>query len=296
VAGAVRHDGVTRSAAEATGGPPQQGAGAALPAARPSRAERARRSAYRGRFAGLFVALAAIAGVAIGTTVVLVGQGSPAPAPPWSEWQPEGSAQRRAAQIADHVTGPYRLPSGRQLATVTYSGPPTVTGPDGSTFQVRAIALQPDTSGGRAEADDVSAVDASGTVMYTLCGLGSSCSIAEGPASSARGALLRREALELSLYTFRYLDGVESVLVLLPPRPDGQAATAVFIERGDVRSQLSRPLAETFTAPLAPGIGEIEPDELRVVEGVTRQRLYTYGYLQAQDGSPVMVLTPALGS
>ena len=288
----MRHD-VKRSAADV----PARGkvvAPATLPAEEPSRAERARRSAYRGRFAILYVVLAGIAGAAIGTTIVLVGRGSPAPAPPWSDWQPVGSPERRAGQIGAHVTGTYRLPSGRQLTIVTYTGPPTVTGPEGTTFQVRSIAIQPDTSGGRAEADDISAVSAGGTVMYTLCGLGTSCSIREGQASNARSALLRREALELALYTFNYLDGVESVLVLLPPRPDGQAATAVFLERSDVRTELSRPLAQTFTSPLTPGIGEITEDERQTVDRITRTRLYGYGYLQAQDGSPVMVLSPRL--
>ena len=52
-----------------------------------------------------------------------------------------------------------------------------------------------------------------------------SCSIAEGKASEARHALLRREALELSLYTFKSDSDVNSVTVFLPPRPDGQSAT-----------------------------------------------------------------------
>jgi hypothetical protein len=79
---------------------------------------------------------------------------------------------------------------------------------------------------------------------------------------------------------------------MLPPRPDGQASTAVFLERSDVRSQLSRPLARTFTAPLTPGVGELNGDELAVVQRVTRPRLYSFSYLQAQDGSPIMVLSP----
>jgi hypothetical protein len=291
----VRHDDVSKSASDISA-PAQRSGPPALPAARHSRAERARRSAYRGRFAALFIALAAVAGVAIGTTVVLIGRGSPAPAPPWSEWQPVGSPERRAGQIGEHVASAYHLPNGRELAAVTYSGPPTVTGPDGSTFQVRSIAVEPDTSGGRAEADDIHALNAGGTVMYTLCGLGVRCSIPGVANTPARGALLRREALELSLYTFEYVEGVDSVLVLLPPLPDGQAATAVFLERPDVGAELSRPLNETFTSPLAPDIGDIEPDELRSIERATRPRVYTYGYLQGQDGSPIMVLSPALSS
>ena len=259
-----------------------------------SRGERARRLAYRSRFGVFYVVLAIVAGAGVGALLVLVGRGSPAPSPAWSAWEPTGSAARRLAQIGDHVGDEYRLPSGKALVAVTYAGGPVVTGPDGSSFQVRAIAVQPDTTGGRAEADDINTVNAAGTVMYTLCGLGSSCSIAEGKATVERGQLLRREALELALYSFHYLDGADSVLVLLPPRADGKAATAVFLEKGDVRPELGQPLDQTLTAPLTPGVGEIQPDEQRVVERTTRSRLYEYSYLQAQDGSPVMVLTPAV--
>jgi hypothetical protein len=270
------------------------GGGATAPTRPESRADRARRLAYRNRFAGFYIALAIVAGAGVGALLVLVSRGSPAPAPAWSAWEPTGSAQRRVAQIGAHVGDQYRLPSGRPLVAVTYAGPPVVTGPDGSSFQVRAIAVQPDTTAGRAEADDISTVNASGTVMYTLCGLGSSCSIAEGEPTVARGQLLRREALELALYSFHYLDGVNSTLVLLPPRPDGKAATAVFLEKADLRGELRQPLGQTLTARLTPGIGEIRADEQLVVDRTTRSRLYEYSYLQAQDGSPIMVLNPAL--
>ena len=104
-----------------------------------------------------------------------------------------------------------------------------------------------------------------------------------------------REALELALYSFRYLDGIDSTLVLMPPRADGQVATAVFFDRGDVRDEIGRPLNQTLTAPLTPGVGEIQPDEQRVIDRMTRSRIYGYSYLQAQDGSPIMVLSPSVG-
>ena len=275
---------------------PGNAAGGGVVAQPETRADRARRLAYRSRFAAFYVLLAVVAGAGVGALMVLVNRGSPAPAPAWSAWEPAGSAERRLAQIGDHVGDQYRLPSGKPLVAVTYSGAPTVTGPDGSTFQVRAIAVRPDTTAGRAEADDVNTVSAANTVMYTLCGLGSSCSIPEGKPSQARGQLLRREALELALYSFTYLNGVDSTLVLLPPRADGKMATAVFVEHGDVGGELDRPLDQTLTAPLTPGVGEIQPDEQRVIDRTTRSRVYEYSYLQAQDGSPVMVLTPALGT
>lgn len=290
----VRNEDVNRSAADvpARAQPPAQ---AALPAAEPSRAERARRTAYRGRFAVLYVILAAIAGAAIGTTLVLVGRGSPAPAPPWSDWQPVGSAERRAAQIADHVPRPYRLESGNQLVSAV-AGPPSAPTADGTLVRMRAILVQPQTSRGQAEASDVKVVDAADTEMYILCGVGGrSCAIGEGTASPERLALLRREALELALYSFKYLDDVESVVILLPPGPSPQPPLAVFLERADIGRELSSPLAQTLTAPVVPDIGGIPADEMSTIERITRPRLYAYQYDSAQDGSPIMILTPALG-
>jgi hypothetical protein len=289
----VADDVMGKAAADAERVSPN-GVGTAVATRSESRADRARRLAYRSRFAAFYVLLAIVAGAGVGALLVLVGRGSPAPAPAWSAFEPTGSVERRSAQIADHVGDQYRLPSGKALVAITYSGPPTVTGPDGSSFRVPAIAVRPDTTAGRAEADDIDTLNAANTVMYTLCGLGNACSIPEGKPTVARGQLLRREALELALYSFRYLDGITSTLVLLPPRADGQAATAVFIERGDVRGELGRPLDQTLTSPLTPGVGEIQPDEQRVIDRTTRSRLYQYSYLQSQDGSPVMVLTPAL--
>ena len=281
-----------KSAADAQPSPASQ-VRAALPAPVESRADRARRLVYRGRFAALYVLLAIIAGVGVGALVVLVGRGTPAPAAAWSEWAPEGSTERRAAQIAEHVSDPYRLPSGNPLVGVR-AAPPTATFDDGSTFLVRSIAVYPDTTGGRAENTDIDTFDAAGTVMYTLCGTGGGCSIPEGRPSPAREQLLRREALELALYSFRYLDGIDSALVLFPPRAKDQAATAVFIQRADVRAELSRPLVESLPAPLVPGVGEISTEEQRIIDRITHSRLYEYDVWRTQDGSALLVLAPNL--
>lgn len=267
------------------------GVGATVATTPESRADRARRIAYRNRFAAFYVALAIVAGAGVGALLVLVGRGSPAPAPAWSAWEPTGTGERRAAQIAEHVSDPYRLPSGRPLVGVRVS-PPTVTLNNGTTFQIEAIAVQPDTTGGRAEASDIDTLNATGTVMYTLCGLGPTCSIPEGKPSNARGLLLRREALELALYTFRYIGGVDSVMVLMPPRAPNKTATTVFLRRPDAGTALDRPFEDTLSAPLAPGVGEISTDEERAINRYTDGRLYTYEYLRAQDGGALMVLTP----
>jgi hypothetical protein len=285
----VADDVMRKSAAEAE----TRSTGSTLPARGESRADRARRLVYRSRFAALYLLLAVVTGVAVGAFVVLVGRGTPAPAEAWSEWEPTGSGERRAAQIGDHVSDTYRLPSGKELATVTYAGPPQVTA-DGTTFQLGALAVRPDTSRGRAEADDIDTFPATSTVMYTLCGLGDACTLQDGRPSEGHIALLRREALELALYSFKYIDGVDSVLVLLPPRADSQVVTAVFLERTDVRAELSKPLDRTLTAPLTPGVGEMTADELLTLNRLTQRRFYEYGFERAPDGTPVMILSPAL--
>ena len=273
---------------------PTNAGGAGVVTVPESRADRARRYAYRSRFAAFYVVLAVIAGAGVGTLLVLVGRGSPAPAPAWSAWQPSGTAEQRTAQIADHVSNPYRLPSGDALVAVTYQGPPIGTLDGTSAQAVRAIAVRPDTTAGRADASDIATIDARNTVQYSLCGLGRNCSIV-GKASAARAELLRREALELALYSFHYVDGIESTLVLLPRRADGQEATAIFLTKDDLRGELAQPLDQTLTAPLAPGVGEMAADEQAAINRATKSRIYEYGWLQSQDGTLVMVLAPVVG-
>ena len=288
-------DVMDKAAADAKPVPVPTNAGSTCAVSIPeTRGDRARRLVYRSRFTAFYVLLAIVAGAGVGTLLVLVGRGSPAPAPAWSAWEPSGTAEQRVAQIAEHVSNPYRLLSGEALVAVTYEGPPIGT-LDGATAQaVRAIAVRPDTTAGRADASDIATIDARNTVQYSLCGLGRNCSIA-GKTSEERAQLLRREALELALYSFRYLDGIDSTLILLPRRADGQEATAIFLRKNDLRRELAQPLDRTLTAPLAPGVGEIAADEQAAINRATKSRLYEYGWLQSQDGTLVMVLAPVLG-
>ena len=64
------------------------------------------------------------------------------------------------------------------------------------------------------------------TIAYNLCGIGGkNCAIGIGTPSSARLLLLRREALELALYTFKYVHGVQNVVAILPPGRSAQTST-----------------------------------------------------------------------
>lgn len=256
------------------------------------RSERARRAGYRRRFAVIYGSLALIGGIAIGALLVLVSRPDAVPNPAWSSWEPTGSSNAQVLQIADHVAKQYKF-QGDQLV-VALGGPPTITdaGNTNAEIPIRAIAVRPDTSTGQAEEDDIQLIDASQSMEYVLCGLGDACSISQGAPTEARGTFLRRQALELALYTFKYVDGVDSVTVILPPLPGGQTPpSAVFLKRGDVKSELSKPLSQTL-APITPTIGTIKATELQTLNRITRPRLYQVGYTQAQDASPVLILSP----
>ncbi|MSO94627.1 MAG: hypothetical protein EXQ81_02385 [Thermoleophilia bacterium] len=285
---------------------------AAVPEPRARRLRRARAGdnvalrptgGYARRFAAVYLVLALCAGIAVGALVVLLARPGAAPDPIWSAWQPAGSDTAKARQIADRITRTYRLENGEQLV-VALGGPPSVvTGGDESSnaFRVSTIVIRPDTSAGVQEEDDFEVIEVKGAHQFVLCGLGHACSIAYGTPSPERHSLLRREALELALYTFRYSESVESVAVFLPPPPSSPKseptaeATAVFLRRGDVAEEVRLPLRTTLE-PATPPIGQMTSADLASVNRLTRPNLYTYEYQQAQDGSAILVLDPIVSS
>lgn len=250
-----------------------------------------RRGTYRSRFVLFNVVLALAAGIGVGALVVLLTRPDAVPNPSWSAWEPTGSANARVKQIADHVAKEYRF-QGDQLV-VALGGPPSVSsgGESMTPIAISAIAVRPDTSTGQAEEDDIEIVDASSGMQFVLCGLGEACSVATGTPTEARHTFLRRQALELALYTFRYVDGIDSVTIFLPPADAQTPGTTVFLRRDDVDPELDKPLSQTLS-PLTPSIGTIKAGELQTLNRITQQRLYAYEYTQAQDGSPVLILSP----
>jgi hypothetical protein len=260
----------------------------AAPARPQSRAERARRTAYRYRFGAIYVILAAIVGAAVGSFIVLAGRPDAPAEAEWSSWKPDGSRIARVRQIADHVSNRYRLP------VFAIGGSPQVTVPDQGDLAVSAIAVRPDTSRGQAEEGDIDVYQADDAISFKLCGGGTGCSINQGRASEARLQLLRREALELSLFAFKYAGDVKSVVVFLPPsRPDAdgnqRSTGALFLRRSNVEKQLDEPLARSLTSP-PPAIGTMSAAESDIVDRLTSPHIYAYTYTQSADGSPILVL------
>jgi hypothetical protein len=172
------------------------------------------------------------------------------PAPPeaaaWSSWRPEGNALGKMQQIADRIPKTYLMPNSDQVNIAIARG--LVARVDERSIPVGAIIVEAGSSTGTGEpadeGDGALVYDAANTVGIALCGLGPSCSIPGGESSDATFAV-RRQALELALYAFQYVDEVDSVLVFMPLSPKGDSGGAIFLRREDVRDELRTTPTET---------------------------------------------------
>jgi hypothetical protein len=258
----------------------------------PTRRDRARRTSYRFRFGIIYVVLAGIVGAGVGAFVVLASRPAPPEAAAWSSWEPSGSKLARVRQIADRIPKAYKQPNGEQL-TVTQASQLAVPNPNASgDTPVASIFVRPDASRGLQEESDIDAYSGTDAVAYGLCGLGSGahCAMSLGT-SGERSMLLSRQALELSLYTFKYVRDVNSVVVFLPPTPEGQSNGSMFFRRGDVADELRRPISHLLPAR-TPRVGGLSDIELGNIARLTRPRTYAFEFNAAGDGKPILILTP----
>ena len=253
------------------------------------RRERARRSSYRLRFGVLYILLAAVVGGGVGSFIVLATGPDEATEPAWSAWRPTGSKLAKVRQIADRIPKAYLAENGSQL-TVSLVSPLAVPTAQGD-VPVRAVFVRPDTSKGLAEEDDIARYDGGSVVSFGLCGAKAKEQCELASLSDARFTLLRRQALELSLYTFKYVDDVDSVVVFMPPTPKGESNGTVFLRRSDVADELERPLASLL--PTArPRAGSLSSLEEGQILRLTRTRTYAAQVQPSPDGSYILILEP----
>jgi hypothetical protein len=233
---------------------------------------------YAGRFRLVFAILGGIVGAAAAAVVLLAGASdkSDTVSGGWSYWHPTKDGQGAFQQIADHVGTGYRLQDGKQLVAVT-GGPLEL-----ANLPV-TVAVKPLTSGG-----NISLVEGNG-VLYTLCGLGKKCAIASGKPTQVRHLLLRRESLELALYTFRYVRDVDLVVVFLPPPPGKDASQAMLYRAKDVKGELKRPLGATLPGP-APRPNSFPAGQAASINALTAPHLFKFTLEQGQNASVFLVL------
>ena len=271
------------------------------------------RYAQRFTFALAMLAGVAVAGVVI--AIVLAAKGtSTNSSSPWSSWAPQDRGLQGAREIADHIAPLYRISGVDQLAVVTVSnlGDPsaaTSTASSQSSAGGPLVAVRPN-----ANSSSISLISGS-TVAYNLCGLGSSnCSIGIGTPSTDRLLLLRREALELALYTFKYIPGTQNVVAILPPghqatttssltaKPPSASTSAkpldmaLLFQHQELSPFLSQPLDQTFSQQFPPTVPQVplwkQTTEASLVEQITARGIFSEHKTTAQDGTNLIVLDP----
>ena len=257
---------------------------AAVPATPTAPAGSAPHSPHRLRFGLIYGALGTILVVAI-VGLAVFGTRSISPAAKWSTWHPKGGGLGAAHEIADHVSQRYHLPNGDQLVDVIAQAP--AVSPSTGTIPIHFVAVR----GVKGAKDQLYPVSPTNSVMYSLCGLGPSCAIASGKPSVQRGLLVRREILELALYTFKYAGGIDNVLAFMPTTAGKTAKTVVYLRRSDVAGELKEPLATTLGKHV-PLPKAIPAREVHVIDTTTTRRLYSFDVAQAPQGDLVFVLAP----
>jgi hypothetical protein len=200
----------------------------------------------------------------------------------WAPFKPSsGGLDTGGREIAEHVGPEYRLPSGEQIVLVT-----------GGPLELQSLPMKIAVRQSVADGGQIKLLDGKG-VLYRMCGLGPKCSIAKGPPTKERGLLLRREALELALYSFHYLDGVKHVVVFIPPAKGEDPSVALHFSRDDVAGQLARPLKATLPLPVPnPDTVTTAPDT-PFIERFTIGNLFKFSLTTGnQDAYVYLVLDP----
>jgi hypothetical protein len=263
--------------------------------AAPADAAAAAPSPFRSRFGFLLGALAGIGVAAAIAFALLLGSAPPDRADPrladhWSTWfPPSGDIVTGPTAIANHVQTEYQRADGKQLVSV-HGGPFYYAG--ASTPLPFAVRLQP--------ADGSIRDLGSNGVLYTLAGTGTSGTIVGDKPTPARHRLLRREALELALYSFRYVDRITMFVALLPKNaakkatPKTAASTreleAVFFRPGDLKRQLKSPLTTTLKPVTKLGPKEVPATEVATIDKLTKPNVFNATFTQQVDGQLYLVL------
>ncbi len=251
------------------------------------------RRPHRSKFLLAYFVLAAIVGVAVAAFLVLAQRDTTntpaagaAEGPPaaWNGFRPQGFVADQVHQIATYISSTYHLPNGRELVAVKASIPPSYQ--NALIITDYAVSVS---SGGQSSYD---VIPAANSVTYELCGLGPPCAIASGKPSVARSRLLRREALELALYTFHFEPSIQTVVTYMPPAPGDKASFVLFFLRSQLAGALSRPISATLPEKEPPLPNAISAAEATTIDGLTAPDLYRFSFTRGQDGGVWLVFNP----
>ena len=198
----------------------------------------------------------------------------------WSSYKPKGSdVLAKAQNMADHVAPAYKF-NGEPIAVV--QAQPLVY--QNAIVDGIAFTRQPFRKIGT-PIKQFEPTDS--TVAYVFCGTASRCGLPSMGADETV-ALLRRETLELALYTFKYSPGVTSIVGLLPPA--GSTNLAIYLRRKNFTSQLSKPLDATLPAHKVLSYNQLGSVEKATIDRLTMRNTYESQFSQGANGRPILQL------
>lgn len=234
------------------------------------------------RFGLAYLVLAVAVGVAVGLAIVLIGRGSDHKAATGAQsFKPRQSGELGAKEIARHVGIEYRQADGSQLAAVVGERP-NFQGQPLSFYLIRpSDAQDPD--------KDIAIFSVGDGIMYSMCGFGKDCATATAE-TPEDALLLKREALELTLNTFKSDSDVDTVTTLLPPLQQG--SLAIIFTRSDLGAWVHKPLSDLLSKDGTVKPGQLSSQEAQRIDTVSAGSLYTYDAVQGPDGNAYFRLDP----
>ncbi|NUR75644.1 MAG: hypothetical protein HOQ28_05055 [Thermoleophilia bacterium] len=199
----------------------------------------------------------------------------------WSAWKPDTQGLPGAREISLRVASQYRGANGVQLVAVQPHGA-QVQG-----LRLEAIGVRRLSSGGQID-PYIGMYGTDKTLIYAFCGLQTNCGV-QGESTPERERALRRAALELSLYSFKYLKGVDQVVSLVQSVKSG-GTSAVFLRKDDLIPELRHPLRDTLPLAAAPAADAKDAVEAPVIDALTLSNTFPAHFEPLPDGDAILVL------
>jgi hypothetical protein len=236
-----------------------------------------RAGAYGGRFALAHILVVAAFGSLLVLFAYLVSQSNNSAT--WSSYKPTGGETYPRAQKLANFLAPRYISGGSPIAVI----------------QAQPLFFHDQVVDGvaftRAPFQDVGEhyhqLERAGasTMAYVFCGQAARCGLAATGAEDVI-PLLRRESLELALYTFKYWPEIDAVVAVLPPA--AKSSPAVYLRRSNFEAELSKPLERTLPSRDVITASSMGAAELATVERLTR--IFPSSFQETPSGRMLLLL------
>jgi hypothetical protein len=202
----------------------------------------------------------------------------------WSTWKPNTQGLNGAREISLRIASRYKGGDGAQLVAVQPHGA-QVQG-----LKLEAIGVRKLNDGGQID-PYIGLYRTDKTLIYAFCGLQTNCGL-PSDATPEVERTLRRAALELSLYSFKYLKGIDQVVSLVQSVKAG-GTSAVFLRKADLGPELKHPLRDTLPLAQVPAADAKNPKESAVIDALTLSNTFPAHFEPLPDGDAILVLDVA---